>query len=152
MRAISQAGIPVFSDAVGVLDSTIVAESGVGVGTGVNVDVGLEVRVFLGVGAAVGVGVDRGMGIGVGIGVGVGVGSGVGVGVGSGVGGITTETFTMNVTLKPEGPVAVTRKDAAPSSNGVMDRVLSSTTAEAALDSASSAKEKVSESPSGSVK
>ena len=49
MRAIIQAGIPVFSDAVGVSGSTTVAESGVGLGAGVNVGVGLEDRVSVGV-------------------------------------------------------------------------------------------------------
>ena len=41
MRAIIQAGIPVFSDAVGVSDSRAVAKSGVGLGAGVKVDSGV---------------------------------------------------------------------------------------------------------------
>ena len=53
MRAIIQAGIPVFSDAVGISDSPTVAKSGVGLGTGVNVGVGLGDRVSVGVGEGI---------------------------------------------------------------------------------------------------
>ena len=93
-------------------------------------------RLGMGIGLEVGVGV--GVGVAVAVGAGVGVGSGVGVGVGSGGGGLTTDTSMALVTLNPAASVAVTRNDTVPSSNGVIDIVPASTTAEATLDSASS--------------
>ena len=73
-----------------------------------------------------------GVGVAVGVGVGVWVGSGVGVVVlVSAAAGLTTVTSTVSDELNPEGSLAVTTNDAVPSSNGVMDRLLSSTTAEA---------------------
>ena len=114
-----------------------------GVGTGVGVAVGIGV--CMGVGVAVGVGIGVGVGVavgvvadsGVGVGVGSGVGSGVGAGVGSGGGGLTTVILTMKVMIKPPASAAVTSKDAVPSSFGVMDRMPSSTAAEATSDSSS---------------
>ena len=106
------------------------------VGTRLGMGIGLEVGVGVGVGVAVAVGTGVGTGVGVAVGAGVGVGSGVGVGVGSG--GLTTDTSMALVTLNPAASVAVTRNDTVPSSNGVIDIVPASTTAEATLDSASS--------------
>ena len=132
----------------GVGVDTMVGEGvgiGIGAATGVGVAVGagrgLGVAVALGTGlgegvaVAVGVGVAVGTGEGVGVEVGSGVGSGVGVSVsvGSG-GGLTTETSTVPDALNPAKSVVVTRNDAVPSFNGVMDRLFSSTTAEATLE------------------
>ena len=100
------------------------------VGTRLGMGIGLEVGVGVGVGVAVAVGT--------GVGTGVGVAVGAGVGVGSGVGGLTTDTSMALVTLNPAASVAVTRNDTVPSSNGVIDIVPASTTAEATPDSASS--------------
>ena len=117
------------------------AATGVGVAVGVGIGVGVNTAVGTAVGAAVGVAVGTSVGVGVcvtvGSGVGVGVGSGVRVGVGSVGGGLATDTSMVTVTLKPATSVAVTRNDAVPTSRGVTVRMLSSTTTEAALDSAS---------------
>ena len=126
----------------GVGVDTMVGEGvGIGIGAatgvGVAVGVGIGVGVAVGVGTAVGAGVGEGVAIGVAVGVGIGVGSGVRVGVGSRGGGLATDTSMVTVTLKPATSVAVTRNDAVPTSRGVTVRMLSSTTTEAALDSAS---------------
>ena len=160
IRAISQTGIPELSEVAGASDSITVAESGEGVGdgvgtaVGVGVDAGVDLGVAIGVGVAVGTRVGMGVGVAVGVGLGVGscVCSGVGVGAGFGGGGLTIVTSTVPAAFNPAGSVAFTRNDAVPSSNGVMDRLFSSTTADATMDAALPDRVKVSESPSGSAK
>ncbi len=110
----------------------------------------------MGIGLAVGVGVCMGVSVGVAVAVAVGTGVGVGVGVGSlvgvGVGGLAIDTSMMPVALNPAGSVAVTGNDAVLSSNGVIKRMLPSTTAVATSGLSLASMARVSESPSGSVK
>ena len=108
----------------------------VGMRTGLVVGVGVcvgatGVAVALGTGLGEGVAVAAGLGVAVGVGVGSGLDAGVGSGDSSGGGGLTTVTSKVSDELNPEGSLAVTTNDAIPSPNGVMDRLLSSTTAEA---------------------